>query len=163
MEKYRLRKAKINDSESILDLIRELAEYENEPNSVKIKVEDIKKDGFGLKPKFNCFVVEFKNQVVGMALYYPRYSTWDGSTLHLEDLIVTQKYRGKGIGKQLYTAFVNEALVLGSNRVEWAVLNWNQPAIKFYESTGAIILKDWRTVQMTKQEMIKFTSYKKFN
>ena len=116
-----------------------------------------------MKPKFNCFVVEFKNQVVGMALYYPRYSTWDGSTLHLEDLIVTQKYRGKGIGKQLYTAFVNEALVLGSNRVEWAVLNWNRPAIKFYESTGAIILKDWRTVQMTKQEMIKFTSYKKFN
>ena len=93
-----------------------------------------------------------------MALYYPRYSTWDGQTLHLEDLIVSQNHRGKGAGKLLYIAFINQALKGGFKRVEWNVLDWNEVAIKFYQSTGAQILKDWRTVQMTLKEMDKFIS-----
>ncbi len=156
MQNFKIRKARINDSKSILKLLKELAEFENEPNAVKLKVEDVEIDGFGPEPKFNCFVVEASGSIVGMALYYPRYSTWHGQTLHLEDLIVTKNHRGEGVGKMLYTAFINEALANGLNRVDWAVLNWNKPAIKFYESTGANILKDWRTVQMTRKGMIKF-------
>ena len=156
MKIYKLRKAKIEDSTSILRLIKELAEFENESNSVKLKVEDIKQDGFGFEPKFSCFVVEASDIIVGIALYYPRYSTWEGPTLHLEDLIVSQNYRGKGIGKQLYSSFIKEAISLGMNRAEWAVLNWNEKAIKFYKNTGANILNDWRTVQMSKKQMLKF-------
>tara|TARA_B100000768_G_C11253653_1_gene365317 strand:+ start:323 stop:814 length:492 start_codon:yes stop_codon:yes gene_type:complete len=156
MQNYKLRKAKFKDSDSILKLIIELAEFENEPNAVNLKVEDIENDGFGSKPKFKCFVVETGNSIIGMALYYPRYSTWDGQTLHLEDLIVSQNHRGKGVGKLLYIAFINEALKAGFKRVEWNVLDWNEVAVKFYESTGAEILKDWRTVQMTLNGMIQF-------
>ena len=130
MQNYNIREAEFNDSSPILKLIKELAEYENEPNAV------------------NC--------IIGMALYYPRYSTWDGQTLHLEDLIVSRNHRGKGVGKRLYIAFINEALKAGFKRVEWNVLDWNEVAIKFYESTGAEILKDWRTVQMPIKGMIKF-------
>jgi len=158
MQNYNIREAEFNDSSSILKLIKELAEYENEPNAVNLLVEDIQKDGFGVKPKFKCFVAEMDNCIIGMALYYPRYSTWDGQTLHLEDLIVSQNQRGKGVGKLLYTAFINQALKGGFKRVEWNVLDWNEVAIKFYESTGAEILKDWRTVQMTLKEMYKFIS-----
>jgi len=158
MQNYNLRKADFNDSNSIFKLIKELAEFENESNSVHINVEDIENDGFGSAPKFKCFVVEKDNYIIGMALYYPRYSTWDGQTLHLEDLIVSKNHRGKGVGKLLYTAFINEALKAGLKRVEWNVLDWNEGAIKFYESTGAKILKDWRTVQMSINGMIKFIS-----
>jgi len=156
MQNYNIREAEFNDSSSILKLIKELAEYENEPNAVNLLVEDIQKDGFGVKPKFKCFVAEMDNCIIGMALYYPRYSTWDGQTLHLEDLIVSQNQRGKGVGKLLYTAFINQALKGGFKRVEWNVLDWNEVAIKFYESTGAKILKNWRTVQMPIKNMIKF-------
>ncbi len=158
MQNYNIRNAEFKDSNSILKLIKELAEFENEPNSVHINVDDIENDGFGPVPKFKCFVAEIDNIIIGMALYYPRYSTWDGQTLHLEDLIVSQNYRGKGVGKHLYTAFINEALKAGLKRIEWNVLDWNEAAIKFYESTGAKILKDWRTVQMSINGMIKFIS-----
>jgi GNAT superfamily N-acetyltransferase len=156
MQNYNIREAEFNDSSPILKLIKELAEFENEPNAVNLLVEDIQKDGFGVKPKFKCFVAEIDNCIIGMALYYPRYSTWDGQTLHLEDLIVSRNHRGKGVGKRLYIAFINEALKAGFKRVEWNVLDWNEVAIKFYESTGAEILKDWRTVQMPIKGMIKF-------
>ena len=92
-----------------------------------------------------------------MALYYPRYSTWEGPTLHLEDLIVSKIYRRQGVGKSLYLKFINEAKVNGFNRVEWAVLDWNIDPIKFYESSGAKILSDWRTVQMTKEMIYNYT------
>lgn len=163
MQNYILRNGEKSDSLSILSLIKELAEFENEPNAVNLSVLDIENDGFGLTPKFKCFVVEANSKLIGMALYYPRYSTWDGETLHLEDLIVSQNHRGKGVGKLLYTAFINEALKTGLKRVEWNVLDWNVNAIKFYESTGAEVLNDWRTVQMTKKGMIDFTSLNKKN
>ena len=128
------------------------------PLKPRFSINDLKKHGFGKKPLFKCIVAEIENQIVGMALFYPRYSTWDGQTLHLEDLIVSQNHRGKGVGKLLYIAFINQALKGGFKRVEWNVLDWNEVAIKFYQSTGAQILKDWRTVQMTLKEMDKFIS-----
>ena len=151
-----IRKAKLDDSGAILSLIKELAVYEKEPESVILSVEDIEKHGFGLKPLFNCLVAEFKGDVVGLALYYPRYSTWKGPTFHLEDLIVSEQFKGKGIGTQLYSRFINESYKAGVERIEWNVLDWNLPAINFYNNSGANVLQDWKTVQMHRPAMKYF-------
>jgi len=98
-----IRKAEKKDSLAILNLIKELALFEKEPESVKLKLSDIENDGFGTKPLFECIVAEINERIIGMAIYYPRYSTWNGPTIHLEDLIVSEQYKGKGIGTQLYS------------------------------------------------------------
>ena len=153
MIKVHIRKAIKSDARSILFLIRELAIFEKEPESVILTEDQIERDGFGDRPLFECFVSEVADQVVGMALYYPRYSTWKGPTFHLEDLIVTEPMKGKGIGTQLYNAFLEHAYDTGVKRVEWAVLDWNLPAIKFYQKSGATISDDWRSVQMDKKSI----------
>ena len=102
MNKILIRKAEKSDMASVLDLIMELADFEREPKSVSINVDDLIKDGFCNNPKFRCLVAEINKKVVGMALFYGRYSTWKGKTLHLEDLIVKKRFRGHGIGKELY-------------------------------------------------------------
>ena len=158
MIKAHIRKAVKSDAESILFLIRELAIFEKELEAVIVTQAQIERDGFGDRPLFECFVAEVADQVVGMALYYPRYSTWKGPTFHLEDLIVTEPMKGKGIGTQLYNAFLKHAQELGLERVEWAVLDWNQRAIKFYQKSGASVLDDWRTVQMDKQSIDNYIS-----
>jgi GNAT superfamily N-acetyltransferase len=154
--KARIRKAVISDSSAILNLIKELAVYEKEPESVKLTVTDIEQYGFGDTPLFECLVAESEEKVVGMALYYQRFSTWKGPTFHLEDLIVTEKSKGKGIGTQLYTEFIRKAYDSGVERIEWNVLDWNTPAIEFYEKSGASVLHDWSTVQMHRGEMKSF-------
>ena len=146
--KLKIRKAEKKDANSILDLIKELAEFEREPNEVILTKEIIERDGFGENNLFKCFVAEYNYKVVGMALFYPRYSTWKGPTLHLEDLIVTESMKGKGIGTKLYNSFIDYAILKGVKRVEWVVLDWNKSAIEFYKKTGAKVLKDWRTVQL---------------
>ena len=148
-----IRQATIFDSASILNLIQELADYEKEPESVKLNISDIERHGFGETPLFQCLVAEFKNKVIGMALYYPRYSTWKGPTFHLEDLIVTKSYKGRGFGTQLYSEFIKIAYESGVERIEWNVLDWNTPAIEFYEKSGASVIHEWSTVQMHKAEM----------
>ncbi len=153
MIKAHIRKAQKSDAASILFLIQELAIFEKEPRAVIVTQAQIEKDGFGDHPLFECFVAEVTNQLVGMALYYPRYSTWKGPTFHLEDLIVTEPMRGKGIGTQLYNAFLEHAYNTGVKRVEWAVLGWNLPAIEFYQKSGATISDDWRSVQMDKKSI----------
>tara|TARA_B100000575_G_C23141402_1_gene664347 strand:+ start:2489 stop:2977 length:489 start_codon:yes stop_codon:yes gene_type:complete len=151
-----IRKACKKDSKAIHNLIKELAIFEKEPDSVKISVLDIENHGFGSKPLFECIVAEISNKVVGMALYYPRYSTWRGPTFHLEDLIVSEKYKGKGIGTKLYSAFIRQSYNAGVQRIEWNVLNWNTPAVNFYKNSGATVLNDWDTVQMHHLEMEKY-------
>ena len=153
MIKVHIRKAIKSDAASILFLIRELAIFEKEPQAVLVTQAQIERDGFGDRPLFKCFVAEVADQVVGMALYYPRYSTWKGPTFHLEDLIVTEPMKGKGIGTQLYNVFLKHAYDAGVERVEWAVLDWNLPAIKFYKKSGATISDDWRSVQMDKKSI----------
>lgn len=143
-----IRKALKNDMPQVLELIKELAAFEKEPDAVEITVEDLEQQGFGRQPNFTCFVAESNKEIVGMALCYFRFSTWKGRTVHLEDLIVKKSQRGKGIGQQLYTAVLKHAYDQKVKRVEWVVLNWNTPAIKFYEQTGAKILKDWYIAQM---------------
>lgn len=136
------------DMSRVLELIQELATYEKEEHAVEISISDLEKDGFGLSPKFSCFVLEVDNTIEGIALVYPRYSTWKGEILHLEDLIVSEKSRGKGLGTQLLDAVVKHAKQLGVKRVSWEVLDWNETAIKFYESKGANVMRDWDVVQL---------------
>ena len=155
-----IRKAEKKDSLAILNLIKELALFEKEPESVKLKLSDIEKDGFGTKPLFECIVAEINKRIIGMAIYYPRYSTWNGPTIHLEDLIVSEQYKGKGIGTQLYSNFIKMAFNSGVKRVEWNVLDWNSPAINFYKKSGAKVLDDWRSVQMHRSEMKKYLENK---
>ena len=155
-----IRKAEKKDSLAILNLIKELALFEKEPESVKLKLSDIENDGFGTKPLFECIVAEINKRIIGMAIYYPRYSTWNGPTIHLEDLIVSEQYKGKGIGTQLYSNFIKMAFNSGVKRVEWNVLDWNSPAINFYKKSGAKVLDDWRSVQMHRSEMKKYLENK---
>tara|TARA_B100000963_G_C22617507_1_gene668128 strand:- start:863 stop:1348 length:486 start_codon:yes stop_codon:yes gene_type:complete len=155
-----IRKAEKKDSLAILNLIKELALFEKEPKSVKLKLSDIENDGFGTKPLFECIVAEINKRIIGMAIYYPRYSTWNGPTIHLEDLIVSEQYKGKGIGTQLYSNFIKMAFNSGVKRVEWNVLDWNSPAINFYKKSGAKVLDDWRSVQMHRSEMKKYLENK---
>ena len=148
-----IRKGNSEDMKSVLELIHELAIFENEPDAVVITVNDLVRDGFGEKPLFHVFVAEIENnqkekEIVGIALYYYRYSTWKGKTIHLEDLIVKEKMRGTGLGSALYSEIMQQGKRDNVRRVEWNVLDWNTPAVKFYENSGAKILNGWQVVQM---------------
>ena len=160
METPKIRKANSSDVKDIIRLLVELAVYEKEPDAVKVTEEELIRDGFGSNPRYECLLAEFNSEVVGLAFFTPRYSTWVGDTLHLEDLVVTEKMRGKGIGTLLYREFLMEAKHRGVNRVEWSVLDWNKTAIDFYEQTGAIVdgLKQWKIVRMDKQIIEKYLS-----
>lgn len=143
-----VRSARIEDMGPVLGLIRELAVFEREPDAVEVTRADLERDGFGADARFTCFVAEDETGIVGMALCYPRYSTWKGLVIHLEDLIVTESARGKGIGSALLTRVVSFAREQGARRVSWEVLDWNDPAIDFYEARGARVLRDWDVVQL---------------
>jgi len=142
--------------QAVHDLITELAVFENEPDAVKVTVADLEDNGFTEHPLFHCFVAEIENKVVGIALIYPRYSTWSGPVVHLEDLIVTESMRGKGVGAQLLEKVIHYGYAKGVRRISWEVLDWNEPAITFYESKGAKIMRDWDVVQMDETAIKKF-------
>ena len=146
-----MRKIRIQDLLSVLNLIIELAEFEKEPDAVEITLEDFTKDFSN--NLFDCLIAENQNGIIGIALYYNRYSTWKGKTIHLEDLIVTQNERGNGVGKALLNEIVSLAKKSKVRRVEWNVLDWNTPALKFYEKSGANVLQEWCTVQMDVEAM----------
>lgn len=148
---FTIREGKRTDMASVLKLIKELAHFEKEPDAVIVTIEDLQRDGFGSIPLFKTFVAEMDNEIVGMALFYPRYSTWKGPTIHLEDLIVTKSKRGLNIGSALYTKVIEYGFKKGVKRIEWVVLDWNTPAIDFYKKTGAVVLDDWNTAQMNEQ------------
>ena len=143
-----IRKGTAMDMKGVLALIKELAIFEKEPEAVVITEEDLIRDGFGENPLFSVFVAEKKQEIVGIALYYYRYSTWKGKTIHLEDLVVKESMRGTGLGSALYSAIIEQGKIDGVRRIEWNVLDWNTPAITFYENSGAKVLDDWRVVQM---------------
>jgi GNAT superfamily N-acetyltransferase len=151
-----IRRAKPQDMPAVLRLITELAVFEREPEAVVVTVDDLIRDGFGENPLFQCLVAEEGSEILGMALFYFRYSTWKGKTIHLEDLIVTETHRGKSIGQRLYAAVIAEGKNQGVRRIEWNVLDWNTPAIGFYEKSGAKILPDWRVVHMDEHGIAAF-------
>ena len=133
---------------SVLGLIKELAEFEKEANAVEVTITDLQNYGFGDKPAFKCFVAEVNNEVQGTAIVYNRFSTWKGKIIHLEDLVVSQKVRGYGIGTALLDKVVIHGHELGVKRINWEVLDWNEGAIKLYESKGAKVLRDWDVVHL---------------
>lgn len=155
-----IRPAKTGDMYDVLQLIKELAAFEREPEAVEITVDDLIKNGFSANPLFNVIVAEQDQKIIGMALYYNRFSTWKGKTIHLEDLIVTENMRGTGAGYALYAEIINIAKREGVKRVEWVVLNWNEAAINFYKKSGATVLEDWYTVQMDCNGIEKFSNAK---
>ncbi|NND87812.1 MAG: GNAT family N-acetyltransferase [Flavobacteriaceae bacterium] len=156
-----IRNATRNDMPDVLNLIRELAVFEREPDAVEINVNDLIQHGFSDRPMFSCFVAETDEGIIGMALVYFRFSTWKGKSLHLEDLIVSRDYRGQGVGSALYSRVLHYAHEQEVNRVEWVVLDWNEGAIDFYEKSGAKLLKDWYLVQMESEGLRAFVSNEK--
>lgn len=153
-----IRKGTPNDMPAVLDLIKELAIFEKEPDAVVITVDDLVRDGFGEHPLFHTFVAEVDAEIIGIALYYYRYSTWKGKTIHLEDLIVKENQRGTGAGFALYSEIIAQGKRDNVRRIEWNVLDWNTPAIEFYKKTGAKVLDDWRVAQMDEKGIDEFLS-----
>lgn len=143
---------------AVLELIRELAIFEKEPDAVEVTVADLERDGFGDVPLFHTFVAEINERIVGIALYYYRYSTWKGKTIHLEDLIVREDRRGSGLGFALYSKIIEQGKLDQVRRIEWAVLDWNIGAIEFYKNSGAKVLEDWRVAQMDENGINEFLS-----
>lgn len=154
-----IRQAIEEDMEHVLVLIKELALFEKEAKEVEISTRDLVNDGFNKGSKFSCFVAESDSKIVGMALVYFRYSTWKGPILHLEDLIVSEKFRGLGIGTKL----LEKVFAFGASnqvkRISWEVLDWNAPAIAFYQSKGAILKEEWRVVHFPEKEINKYKDY----
>ena len=162
-----IRKGQPEDMGAVLGLIQELAVFEKEPDAVLVTVEDLVRDGFGPKPLFNVFVAEIDSEnnsttkeIVGIALYYYRFSTWKGKTIHLEDLVVKESMRGTGLGYALYSEIIKQGKKDQVRRVEWNVLDWNTPAIDFYEKSGAKVLRDWYVVQMDEAGIHDFVANK---
>jgi len=155
-----IRKGNPEDMEAVLGLIKELAVFEKEPEAVLITVDDLIRDGFGSVPLFHVLVAEVEKQIVGIALYYYRYSTWKGKTIHLEDLVVKDKMRGTGLGYALYSEIIKLGKKDKVRRIEWNVLDWNTPAIEFYEKSGAKILHDWKVAQMSEEAINYFVDNK---
>lgn len=155
---FKIRFATPDDLEDMLELIQELAVYENEADAVQVTLEDLYRYGFGEEAIYKCFVAEVDSKVQGMALFYSRFSTWKGETVHLEDLIVTEPMRGKSLGKALFESVIMYAKTRKIKRVEWVVLDWNTNAIDFYEKYGAAVFKQWRTVQLGEDEINNINS-----
>jgi len=148
--KILIREAQKKDMNSVHKLIVELAVYEKEPDAVEIDIKELANMGFSSTPPlFKCLIAEVNNTIVGAAIIYNRFSTWKGKTLHLEDLIITETMRNNGIGSKLFDEVIRYGKKIGAQRISWNVIDWNQSAIKFYESKGAEIVKGWSIVHLS--------------
>ena len=146
---FRIRDAAASDVGVILRLIRGLAEYERAPDAVTATEEDLLRDGFGDRPRFHVVLAEWNGAAVGFAFFFFNYSTWQGRPgLYLEDLFVVPEYRGWGIGKALLVHLARIAVEKGCARYQWQVPDWNEPAIRFYESVGGQLLREWLPVRL---------------
>jgi GNAT superfamily N-acetyltransferase len=151
-----IRRAIKKDCARLLELVQELATYEKAPNEVTVTPEHFTESGFGERPVWWAFVAEADGIIVGFALYYIRFSTWKGQAMYLEDLLVTNEMRGKGIGKLLFDRLIEEAREKKFNRIIWQVLDWNEPAINFYKKYNADIDKGWLNCSIYVQKQGEF-------
>ena len=139
----KIRKAVRKDCARMMELIQELATYEKAPDEVTVSLSHFEESGFGQNPVWWAFVAEVSGVVVGMALYYVRYSTWKGQRMYLEDILVTEEMRGKKIGSLLFNALIEEAKDKKFVGMNWQVLDWNEPAINFYKKYNASFDPEW--------------------
>lgn len=139
----KIRKAVESDCARLLELIQELADYEKASDQVTVTLDHFIQSGFGANPVWWCLVAEVDGNVEGFALYYIRYSTWKGQRMYLEDLLVTQAMRGKGLGKLLFDQLIIEAREKGFSGIAWQVLDWNEPAINFYKKYPTQFDGEW--------------------
>jgi len=147
-----LRIAKKEDCPRLMELVNELALFEKAPEQVTVSMEEFEDAGFGKNPVWKAFVAEDDGIIIGFSLYYVRYSTWKGCRLYLEDLLVTESYRGKGVGKLLFDRTIKEAQELGYSGMVWQVLDWNEPAIKFYNKYGSAIEAGWLNASLSREQ-----------
>lgn len=145
---FTIRTATQQDCPAMMELICELAVYEREPDKVTVTMEEFEEAGFGKNPVWGAFVAEHEGTIVGISLYYIRYSTWKGRRLYLEDLIVHEPYRGRGLGKLLLDQTIAYAKEQGYSGMMWQVLDWNEPAIHFYKRYGAKFDDEWLNVSI---------------
>jgi GNAT superfamily N-acetyltransferase len=152
----KLQKATAKDIPLILSFIRELAEYERAPNAVYCTEKDLRRDGFGPKPKFRVIIARWSREPAGMAFFFYNYSTWQGRPgIFIEDLFVRPQFRGKGIGRSLMTHIAKTAIAESCYGVRWEVLDWNQSAIDVYQHLGSKFRDGWRIMQITGRELIE--------
>ncbi|MCX2484349.1 GNAT family N-acetyltransferase [Pedobacter sp. MR2016-24] len=151
----KLRFAVEEDCPRILELIHELAVYEKAPEEVTVTLQEFIDAGFGETPAWKAFVAADENGILGFALYYIRYSTWKGCRLYLEDFLVTENARGKGIGKLLFERVMKEAKDNNYNGMNWQVLDWNAPAINFYNKYAAQLEAGWLNASFSKDRINK--------
>jgi GNAT superfamily N-acetyltransferase len=143
MQQITIRKAEKKDCPRMLELVQELARFERAPEQVTVTLLHFEESGFGPNPVYWAFVAEIDGGIVGFALYYIRYSTWKGQRMYLEDLIVTEAHRGKKIGQLLFDALIAEAREKKLGGIAWQVLDWNEPAIRFYKKLNASFDGEW--------------------
>ena len=153
---FTIRKGIKSDLPQVLSLIKELAAYEKAPDEVTVSIEEMERDGFGDRPVYEFFVAEIANKIVGISLYYIKYSTWKGKCVFLEDIIVTEQFRKLGIGKKLFDEAVKVSKELNVKRLEWQVLEWNEPAIKFYEKSNSHFNNEWINCKLTDKEIQEY-------
>jgi GNAT superfamily N-acetyltransferase len=151
----KLRTAKKEDCPRLLELVRELALFERAPEEVTVTLQEFEDAGFGENPVWKAYVAEVDGLIVGFALYYIRYSTWKGCRMYLEDLIITEAFRGKGIGKLLFDQLILEAKELGFSGMVWQVLDWNEPAINFYKKYEATVEAGWLNASLSREQLLK--------
>ena len=143
----------VKDLPQVLNLIKDLAAFENEPNEVEVTITEMQNWGFGKDKIFDFFVIEIDNIIIGLALYYFKYSTWKGKCLFLEDIIVKENVRNKGYGKKLFNAVVEVAKNTGVKRMEWQVLDWNKNAIEFYNKYQANFDSKWLNCKLNYSQL----------
>jgi len=149
----KIRKGKKKDLPHVLALIKHLADYEKSLNEVTITLEELKEDGFGKRPWFWFLVAEKNQEIIGLSFYWIRYSTWKGKFLFLEDFIIKEEFRGKGIGSKLFEETVKICRELNLNGMMWQVLDWNTSAIEFYKKYNANISNEWLTGRLSKKQI----------
>lgn len=154
-QKITIRQGLKEDLPRVLELIKELAEFERAPLEVTNTLKQLEEDGFGRRPVYGFFVAEIEDRIIGLSLYYWRYSTWKGKRLYLEDIIVTASERGKGAGQMLFNRTMEKALEENCTGMMWQVLDWNEPAIKFYKKYGARIDGEWLNCSLEAEQIIK--------